>query len=59
MAYHCDCDCHHYCHSCGQPFVGPNDYHVNCGEHSSTLGGNYVGPDRYEPWKTGSLDQAG
>lgn len=25
----CDCTCHQYCHTCGNPFVG-NQPHINC-----------------------------
>ena len=28
----CECECHRRCHVCGGMFIGPNDYHVNCGD---------------------------
>lgn len=32
----CRCECHSYCHTCGNQFVG-NTMHINCGDN---LGGS-------------------
>lgn len=53
----CDCKCHRTCHSCGQPFIGPNDYHTNCGDSDPAssprghgMNGYTLTKDRTEPW---------
>ena len=47
----CDCTCHRNCHTCGRPFNGPNDYHMNCGDTVGASGSNgFTTPNRLEPW---------
>jgi len=55
VSYQCNCECHRTCHTCGRPFIGPNDYHINCGDTiqaSGSIGNFTANKDRMEPWPT-------
>ena len=55
--FQCRCKCHRVCHTCGVPFAGPNDYHVNCGDSVSTVDMGFLyersQAQKSEPWKDG------